>query len=81
MTARRGYGKQLSTSVLIAGPGDGPSALEFLLQSDFQTGFTTVMIATAILWWPDQAAGTTALLCRYRPSLFPALTTLYPPIP
>ena len=55
---------------------DGPSAIESLLQSDFQTGFTTVMSATAILWWPDQAAGSAAMMCRYLLSGRPPLSAL-----
>ena len=53
----------------MAGGGDmaeaqPASVLEWLLPADFQTAAAAVATATAAMWWPDQAAGSAALICK-----------------
>jgi len=38
--------------------------LDWLMTADFQTAAAAVATATAVMWWPDQAAGSAALICK-----------------
>ena len=40
------------------------STLDWLMVADFQTAAAAVATATAVMWWPDQAAGSAALICK-----------------
>ncbi len=40
------------------------SVLDWLMTADFQTAAAAVATATAVMWWPDQAAGSAALICK-----------------
>ena len=57
----------------MADAGQG-SVMEWMLTADLQTAASAVATATAVMWWPDQASGSAALICkcgrwRLRPSL------------
>ena len=47
----------------MADTGQG-SVVEWLLTADLQIAAAAVATLTAVMWWPDQASGSAALICK-----------------